>query len=368
MSNKTDIQNKLVDFNVVTSPTQIAISEPKDHGKLTVVIPGDDKNAIYVGDSHIASGYGFDAPSTKYDIIDLLQNPNVQSLIRGEYTVNPDTGGNQNQGGDQTVVIPNSSVTFNNATLSFGNGVLSASTWITVSNVEIVLSNGDRLYVDNEYEYSMLSNPLRITRINFYYDIKSEANTTILKYFVDFSLKELSNGITLSGGTDYTFTSTGVKTYASITTNITLPRESNQLTYEHPVNLIINDGTRTTFIHICTIKYKYPVFATAEPSLSNIDINDTSDLRIGYYDEIHGVDLTIPNATDEAYNYIWVPSILSDKKFAIIYKPSSVGCNFKLDGRAIRIEEVLSGVSRNESYDRYKSPWAYFGEMIWTIK
>ncbi|MBQ3415530.1 MAG: hypothetical protein IJH39_09355 [Clostridia bacterium] len=368
-----DVRTKLVDYKVYDS-RNAAISQTTEEnsGSLNVIMNADnDDYALYVGDRHIASGYGLSSLGALRSLEEFLKDENIQKLLSGE-TINIDPG-EEEPGSDPTtpvsVEIEDSSVNVNNSTISFVNGKLTAKSWITLYDVEVVLSNGDKLYQGGTYEYSALDN-LSISKINFWYDIKNpELNT--LKWLINFDL----NGITstdvqgiFSIGTQFTVNADGTKRYIPLNVNTALNKE-NSIEYEYPINLIITDGASSfTFLHICTIKYKYPVFISTSESLSDISLNDTSDTRWGYYDTKHELSLSIPNVTDETYVYVWVPILLTEKGFRIIYEQSNVACSFEMNLRNIIISNQVSGTSSTAAYNRYRSPWRYSGNMTWIIK
>lgn len=355
--NATDVRNKKVDYKVYSSRNDAIVQTTEENsGYLNVIMnPDIDDYALYIGDAHIASGYGLSSPEAVRSLEEFLNNENIKKLLQEIDSHNEDPTHTD----PSDVEIEDSFVNVNNSTISFTNGKLDAKSWINIYNITLVLSNGETLYKDKEYVFDVTNNDIYVRQIIIDYDIK-DSSINSLKWKLDFSTEGLpqnsvDRAALLSGGTSFDVTADGTrKRNETITCNSLLPK-NNSLVYKHPINLIIkNDTNEYEFIKICDIEYKYKIYLT-------IDTDPiTNNTNYALYDSVNGCELSI-NLDHKSYLYVWVPSVLSDTNFSCIYKDSSIACKFESDSKALMI-------GNNISYDRYKSPWQYFGNMTWIIK
>jgi hypothetical protein len=157
MSTVSDIKNKKVDYQVIDSSNNINIIEEEDHGKLSIIIPGDDNNSIYIGDTHIASGYGFENIETKRSVEELLANENIKKLLSSDLAINDEIDDTPTD----EIEIEDSSIYYDNDLIKFESGKLGGETWIRLYNIKLGYRINNEstqwLYDGNSTDISILS-------------------------------------------------------------------------------------------------------------------------------------------------------------------------------------------------------------------
>lgn len=355
---------KKVDFYVYDNPSSAinSIDKDEDYGKLNVIENEDtpELNSLYLGDKHIASGYGFDDKSTKKAVVELLANPNIKQLLANTLVTDDEPEEEQ----EIEVVYPSSSIYVNNTEISFTGGQLHAESFINVYNIELKLNDDNILREGNVYQYDMIEDAKKIINIDFDYDVKS--SNPRLYYMIDFERDGASADMTLTGEDISELNSDGKRHHCSLNVDIDLPKDTGKLIYEFPINIIFTNLETYTFIKICKVKYAYSVYVSSVENITDIS-TDGNDKRYALYDDLHGAEVTLPNG-EQTYNYIFVPTLLTTNGFSIIYKKSSVACPFRLKAESLRYDSIKSGATSDIYYDKYCSPWQYEGEMTWIIK
>jgi hypothetical protein len=372
MSTRNDIQNKKVDFKV-REDANIIISNDEDHGIINAVIyepESGNSNALYVGNTPIASGYGFDNIATKQAVEELISNPKLQDLLKN--TIDDGTEEEPVEEG----TYKESFVDVNNIMIGINSeGELVAESFIDVYNIEITLDKLDEsnhniiLRESNVYEFSTLED-INIIRIDFDYNIKS---SSLITYKLNFTLDGPSKDMSLISTSDETNAKTAGslelngdgKNHHYILDTLSIPfiKNSNKLINEFPINIIFtnaeNQGLQNPkylFKNICKVKIIYPIFISSANTFNRSFSN-------ALYDNLHGTELTVTQITGENdhYDYVYVPHILSENGFSIIFKKSNIACDFLLDQSLIR-------VNTEYYYDKYKSLYPYTGDTTWIIK
>ena len=366
MSKVTDITGKIIDYRVKSSVGNLVTTD-QDMGVITAVITekNDEANSLYVGDVHIAGGYGFDSLKDKKEVEDLLASKALRDLLDGNSNYVPPVEEKPETGGDMVYI--NSAVNVHDTTIAMVNGELRADSWADISHVKFYLNNGDILYGGNNYQYKITDN-IRITNIEFDYSI-SQYNPMKDKIYYTLNNDEaFSSSINLTGVEAITIIPDGITHGHTLYVNYTVPKSINYIDNKITYNIVFTDEGKTKYYYekVCTIEFLFPMFISMTTDLSDIAL-DGKDPRCVYYEQGKELRLTLPNTNDPTYNYIWVPTIFASKSFSTIYANSNINVMVKLDKGAIRMDTVITGFP-NIEYNRYKTPYQYKGVVSWIIK
>lgn len=361
MSKVSEITGKVVDYKVKDSPLNL-IANKDEMGVITAVVTESESeaNALYVGDVHIASGYGFDNSADKSAVEELLSNPKIKELLDGLDSNNTDE--EEPEEPEESNLI-DSEITVHDAKISIKNGELKAESWVKISDLAFKLNTGEILYGKKPYQFKITDTNKTIINIQFNYSItRLGAEQNKLYYKVDYSENEFIPSFNLMNTTEFEINPDGKTHNASLTVNIPLQRNPDSLDNKYPINFVITNEAKDKFYfeNICTVEYLFPVFLTSTTSnITDIDLG-SDDSRCGYYEPGKEIKLSLPTINESTYNYIWVPSILSTKGFIIVYTDSNIAVEWKMNKTAISYNDI--------SYDRYISPWKYIGKISWIIK
>ena len=364
MSKVSEITGKIVDYKVKESPLNL-ISSDKENGVITAVVTESEEepNSLYIGNEHIASGYGFDNLADKAAVEELLSNKKIQDLLKGDNTheiIDPEPS--------EDPEYINSAITVHDSVISMINGELHADSWVRISDVAIRLSNGDYLYGGQNYQYYITDQDIYIEKIQFNYTISKESSTdNKLFYKLDYSTNQFVSPFNFIDTTEFNITPDGKQHSCEIQINTVLTKNYDSLDNKYPINLVITNENKTKrlFENICTIEFLFPVFLSSTTSLDDIKLHN--DERCNYYKDSKETEISLPLINESTFNYIWVPTILTAKGFSIIYKDSNLKVSWKLNKTAIRLDTAVD-TDAQISYDRYISPWKYIGKISWIIK
>lgn len=388
MSKLYEIKGKKVDYKVLSSNDEAAnsINSSEDHGKINVVIDDNSEDvvtALYVGNQHIADGYGFNSIEEINKAKQIINHPAIEKLLNNaaESEIIED---------EDRIKVEESSVSFNNITLSINDeGHLEADSFIDIYNVELTLSNNSKIYEgDNEYSFSMMDSSLYINAIDFDYNVKTH---NVISYKLDFTLEGATNDMALNDGTILNdLTNDGKNHHYKITgLNIEIPKDMGNINNTYPINIIFTDADTTGIINkmyifkrICKVTFDYPIFISNvdvfqngyteydgytnnEITLYNLNTSESATLYSDMFDKVHGTELSLSNTLEleENYTYIFLPNIIQNPTF--IYKKSNIACDFiKKTGSG---RNIIGG-DDNSHYDVYCSPHKYIGGLTWIIK
>ena len=398
MSKLYEIKGKKVDYKVLSSNDEAAnsINSGEDHGKINVVIDDNSEDvvtALYVGNQHIADGYGFNSIEEINKAKQIINHPAIEKLLNkaAEDTEIED---------EERIKVEESSVSFKNITLSINDeGHLEAETFIDIYNVELTLSDNTKIYEGDNKHITMFDD-LSIIKIDFDYDLISDKN-------ISYKLEFISNGTTIDSTNFETITDLlnttietqiddspetielipGLSHHVSLNVSKELIKDIEHLNYL--IRIILTDSylgntsdPRYIIKNICNVYIEYPIFISNvdvfqngyteyngytnnEITLYNINTDETVNLNSDIYDKLHGTELSLSNslALEENYTYIFLPEIIKNPTF--IYKKSNIACDFiKKTGSG---RNIIGG-DDNSHYDVYCSPHKYIGGLTWIIK
>lgn len=361
MSNKSqEIKGKLVDYQVVDSPNNI---NTENLGQINVVVTDDDNNSLYVGDTHIASGYGLRNEYTKNAVEELIANPNIKKLIEGNLIVNPEQNQNESEEG---TTLEDSSIYYHNDKLMITNGILLGEHWIDIKDAYVGIekelggvTTSEVIKFNDIYEVSMLAK-VTIKYINLKYTALFSTVSPYYKVFFDdtqdFNRSQL---------TAFEITCDGKEHGLTIPVDIEVVKDLNSIISLVPVKIFLTDYDKTyiTNLKICDIKFKYPIFCDSGESfnINNYTFDFTTD---NLYDE-NGVELTTGETNNIRKHYFIVPYILSNPQF--ILKSSNISCKFINILSSYNLYDVdvnYNGIL----YKVYESPKYYTSNLTWIIK
>lgn len=382
-SKPTNIKGKEVDFKVVNSSNDL---NDNDHGRLGIVIRDNDYNSVYVGNTHIASGYGFDSLSKKESVEDLIANENIQKVARGEF--NPGNNQQPSEGSEVEIetTIEDSFIYYNGEKIKIEDGKLGKElykpnhTWIEISNVKIKAHIESKVSIKSydvvlnslDYKECSIFDEITIKEVEFDYIINSgigvgtinEIYYTIHENEVDKNYKYQINALTkiLESG-DYDYNAKGNIKIEDV--NKTITNNSDLKT----INLYFSDLNRNNIIYIpiCNFKFTYPIFGASSDDESFISIfsnpltYDSDFFEYGVEpNENNEYLIKVGNNNNHVFHYILIPNKYSEDNISIILKSSNIGCDFES-------KEIYS-IDNNIYYKIYKSPRSYKGQLYWVVK
>lgn len=381
MGRVQDIKGKIVDYQVTDSANNLNIGTDEELGKLTAVIRESETepNSLYVGDVHIASGYGFDNLETLAAVENLLKDKRLRDILDG----NTDTEPQESTTPDVTPTIPENFTVnvggthVHNDYISVSSGEFKIDTWLTVSDIKMGITVNTLTAVEikdgGTYVASMLDD-IKIKSISFNYDLKKqEGGMYDVHYRFEFGnnyLLSITNTPTIS------LNASGQKKSIAITNiNESIVQDITEWNTEKNVTLIIGDEGNTSIINLGKIIFKYPVFGTTGISLN--DIHNYDDSRVALYTIGEGAKVELPPSTNDTFNYIWIPSVIATSsydKIQFIFNESNIGCYFNpANGTSsIIVNRIFTptGTSQQILYNMCRSPKQYKAgkKMIWLVK
>lgn len=392
MSIKSDkIKGKLVDYQVVDSVNNI---DNENQGQINVIVKDNDDNGIYVGDNHIASGYGFKSESQRVAIEELFSNENFKKLLNGtlfnnQQNQSSDKEENNDEETDENVyetLLDNlhtgSEINFHGDILSLYNGILYGKHWIDIikDNIEINITeilNGDStsytLHLNDIFETSMFSN-IYIDKLSIKYSVLDPSISLYYKLYYEYTdsfdspefnrsnLIQIENINTFGEIRNLTLTLRDDTYFRKI------KKETSSIISITPVYLYITDYNQThyTSIKLFDIKYKYPIYEASSSEVFNV--NEYNFLNTNNYKlyEENGCEINInTDANEPSKNYFIVPTVLKNPQF--IFKNSNINCNFKFKENYSLSNKGL-GDEYNVVYKVYESPKKYSSDMTWIVK
>lgn len=366
MSTVNQIKNKKVDYQILNTVPQISTEE--DHGKLSAVIFSDDSTAIYVGDTPIASGYGFKNEATKKAVEELISNENIKKLLSSDLNINDDVVPIPDQG---ETVLEDSSITLrNNDTISIENGVLKSKSWLNIIDIKVGYKIDDETnYIYNQkcVDVSMLKNVI-IDSLKFSFTISFDMISLKYAFIFDDTIYDDSklpaaqtmNNLSLDGN----IFDGKVHSMSLENLNISLNKDITKLNSEIPINIYFCDADKKyqTKINIGTLIFKYPIFTSFGEDfiISDYDFSNQDNL----YDIEKGCNVNISTENENCKHYILVPIQLSNPVF--ILRKSNIGCEFNIKVSNYNLnnsDHNLQGI-----YNVYESPQEYNTSIDWIVK
>lgn len=383
MGRVQDIKGKIVDYQVTDSANNLNIGTDEELGKMTAVIRESDTepNSLYVGDVHIASGYGFDNLETLTAVENLLKNTKLRDILDGK----TESETTPSQPDSTPIVNPSENAAVNvngtymhNDSIAIVSGEFLIDTWLTLSDLKLIITvNGIKnieILNGETYVASMLDN-IKIKSLSFKYNIKKKTDNE--KYELHYRIEfDDDYSLSMSNTETIELNSTGqTKQSPTITIGDAVIQDISDWNTEKTITLVIGDETNVSHVTFGKIIFKYPVFASITTSLGSISNYD--DSRVALYTIGEGAKLEIPSPTNDSYNYIWVPSAIATNKYdriQFIFNESNIGCYFNpANGTSsinINSEFVGTGTSQQILYNMYRSPKQYKAgkKMIWVVK
>lgn len=373
MSTVNEIKNKKVDYQVVTSATDIIISAEEDHGKLSVVVDENNNkdNAIYVGDTHLASGYGFDNIETKRSVEELIANENIRKLLSSDLNINTDTVPSSDNSESGALVNSDPITIKNDDIIYIEDGVLKSTSWLNITDIVIgyKVDGGEvrSITPKDNVDISMLSTVV-IDSVRFSFTISFDYISIRYGFIFDNSIYDDTllptfqsmNPLTIDGshfdGKTHSMTLSNL--------NITVPKDINNIELFVPLNMYFCDEDKKyqTKINIGTINFKYPIFKSSGNTfdISDIDFSASEDL----YTEDRGCIINVGSTGEDSKHYIVVPHLLNNPSFVL--KSSDIGCTFTKISNNYNINN--SDPNLNGYYDVYESPREYNTIITWIVK
>ena len=354
MSKKFDIEGKKVDFYVYDNHAAVinSVVEEEDHGKLNIVVNevNPNNNAIYVGNEHIASGYGFDNVQTVEEVEEFLSSDVVQKIINNDFNVVNQISYEVTYTGEGSTALVDSSINYHNETINIENGKLSGKTSIVLYDTSFIkLSNGETINAGKTYNTTLDANDLSIDSIKLDYDIlDSENPEKELQYKFKINDEEKSYH-------SFNVTADGIKN------SVVLPLDAEDKvinkkddSLENVINYYIlvkdNDGLFEKKYKIFTIVYRYKIYgSTTIDNPASAVVYNTSNENI----------ININSSTD-TFSYIWVPAkVAAEGSLPIVLKKSDIA------GEFIYVDDKQLG---DIDYRIYKSPQMYRTNTSWVVK
>ena len=363
MSKVNDIKSKKVDFYVYDNVASVinSISDEEDHGKMNIVIDDSDNNdnALYIGDTHIASGYGFENISTLNEVKEFISSEAAQKLINNDFELVQNITYNvTNESNSTSTNITDSSTRVHFTEILMNNGSISSKSAIDIYTTStIMLSNGLEVPIGATYNSYVDSDDVNISYIKLNYDISYIEATKRLPYNILVKTNSNNASIKYSGelsleadGHEHTIFITPDNTYK------TLVKENSLI--ENTVNYYIDFSDselniESIKIRLFTIIYRYKIYASTTDDESSLF---TANVYIPEKE-----NLLYINTNSSIYNYIWLPEKLTTaSKYSIIFKDSNIGVSFTCDGTSTQYNNV--------NYRIYKSPQQYNTNTTWIVK
>ena len=357
MSRVNEIKEKKVDFYVYPNAANVlsSVDDDDDHGKLNIVVDeNSNENSLYVGDTHIASGWGFNNLSTVKELEEFISSENIKKLASNDFTINQYI---TYESSYQTTVTPspsiqNTSTYFHNEEIAIKDGSLSGKTNLRISDASIIFTNGQTIKLGDVLEVVFDESTLTIKNLQLKYDMLdfniSESSTPIKYSIYQNDIKTVANStfdVILSGKTE--------------TVNLKLSNEASKINKiytdkENKIDYYIEVNNIKT--KLFTVIYRYKIYISSTEPLQDVEPN----INTVYY-EAKDNELSI-NYTDDngRFTYVILPGqIFPTSDISVILKKSSIATPFTLYSTM-----TISGIT----YNIYKSRQKYNHGRTWIIK
>ena len=358
MSKKFDIEGKKVDFYVYDNHAAVinSVVEEEDHGKLNIVVDeiNPSNNAIYVGNEHIASGYGFDNVQTVEEVEEFLSSDVVQKIINNDFNVVNQITYEVTYTGEGSTALVDSSIIYHNEEIRFENGKLGGKTSIVLYDTSFIkLSNGEIINAGKTHPTTLDANELSIESIKLDYDILDTENPEKelqYKFKIEINGEEEEKSYH-----SFTVTADGIKK------SVILPLDAEDKVIikkddalENVVNYYIivkdNDDLFEKKYKLFTIVYRYKIYGstTTDTPASAVIYNKSNENIIKI------------NSSTDTFSYIWVPSkVTAEGSLPVVLKKSDIA------GEFIYVDDKQLG---DIDYRIYKSPQMYRTNTSWVVK
>ena len=365
MSTVNEIRQKKVDFYIYSNINDVlnSVNTEQDHGKLNVVVDDNnvDNNALYVGDTHIASGWGFSTISTLREVEELISNENIQKVIADDfsiiqnitYNITADT--TSTGGGSAISEVP---LYINGNKIYVENGLLKGESFINIYNTSTI--NGFYLgeiinhNIENEFTIHNISLDYDILDTNntLFYNIKYKKNTDeVFTPVLD------SQTVTVEAdGIKHTRLPLNLNQTVDINSIINENGSLGKYTLDFFIEFFNNDdeNPKTCMFKLCTVNInKCNVYITANENERGTNKKELEKDKTA--------ELSITLGSD-SYVYVWLPTTFTnDTTYPVIYKKSDIAGLFSNSGLGTKVYD-------NITYKIYKSPQQYIGGTTWLIK
>lgn len=357
MSRVNEIKEKKVDFYVYPNAANVlsSVVDDEDHGKLNIVVDeNSNENSLYIGDTHIASGWGFNNLSTVKELEEFISSENVKKLVSNDFTINQYI---TYEASAQPTVTPsaniqNTSTYFHNEEIVVKDGSLSGKTNLRISDASIIFTTGQNIKMGDVVELVFDESTLTIRNLQLKYDML-DFNVSEGSAPVNYSIYQNETKI----GASSTFNAT--LSGKTETVNLTLTDEASKINKiytgkENKIDYYIEVNNIKTKLFSVIYRYKIYISSTeptqgVEPSINNV-----------YY-EAKDNELSI-NYTDNngRFTYVILPGLLfSMSDISVILKKSSIAAPFTFYRTM-----TISGIT----YNIYKSRQKYNHGRTWIIK
>lgn len=378
------IVNKKIEHHVKDSSVN-TISLGNEMGNINILIEQsqDDVlkrvNSLYVGNEHIASGYGFNK-TTKDSILKLIGNENIQKVIKGDaYREENESTNSSDNNSSADIQYEPSEIFVNGDKIKLNeNNELeyypdSKADLITLFNIEIKYKI--RNYLNQEFTYTIKdkytitcssTDKLFIEYIKFDFIAKRDikyisVNQNQLNY--EKRVKE-NNGNNLIKFKNEIYIPDTENLDGQISLN---NRQSCKIIFADLLEIdntsevldiyFANNGTgqNIDFIYkdICNINFQYEIFGSTneEPILTN---------KAKKYND-NEYRLSTINTNDSFNYYIFIPDKYG-KNISFILESSNIAVNFIEEDNTIEINDII--------YNVWKSNWEYRfnAQNNWIIK
>jgi len=369
-----NIKDKKIEHHVKDSSIS-TISLGNEMGNINILIEQsqDDKlkrvNSLYVGNEHIASGYGFNE-STKNSILELIGNENIQKVIKGDaYREENEQSNHSDNNSSADIQYEPSEIFINGDKIKLNeNNELeyypdSKADLITLFNIEIKYKQYN--YLNQEYTYIIKNQDINCSSLDKIY-------IEYIKF--DFIAKREISYIAIAPN-NIKDTNTLIK----FNNEIYVPEDENATSQiilnQHQSCKIIfsdlyeinnttellsiyfankyNDATDYIYKNICNINFQYEIFGstTIDPILTNTakKYND-NEYRLNTIN------------TSDAFNYyIFIPHKYGEK-ISFILESSNIAANFIEEDNSIEINDIVYNIWKSNR--KYK----FNGQNNWIIK
>lgn len=354
MSKKFDIEGKKVDFYVYDNHSAVinSVVEEEDHGKLNIVVDevNSTNNAIYVGNEHIASGYGFDDVQTIKEVEEFLNSDVVQKIINNDFNTVFNEISYVTYTGEGATALDDSSINYHIENIKFENGKLGGKTAIVLYDTsKIKLSNGEFIQAGKTYNTTLDANDLSIESIQLDYDILDTENPE-----KELQYKFIINGVEKNYHS-FTVTADGLKNSVILPLDaeekqIIKKDEAIENVVNYYISLTDNDLFDKKIYKIFTIVYRYKIYSSTTL--------DNPASSVIYYTSNENIINT--NTSTDTFSYIWVPAnVTSEGSLPVVLKKSDIA------GEFIYVDDKQLG---DYDYRIYKSPQMYRTNTSWVVK
>ena len=360
MSKLNEIKNKNVDFYVYGDSDSVknSVIESADHGKINIVVDDSEEtnNALYVGNSHIASGYGFEKLSDLKAIEEFLGSENIKKLVENDFQIVQNiTYQITNEAGDP-VTTESSYMYLHGDKIVISNDGLKGKSKIEIYDELSYIKLSDDENVEIKFGEScdkiLNDDTISISEIMLFYDIVDSENPQKTLQYSIYANDELK----YSG--EIELTADGKQNSISIPIDDSFKTiDKNDSEIENVINYCImftdeDAEVRPVLYKMFTVVYRYRIFA----SISTDEPSSSCDF---YKDKDNTIEIT-NTSTEPNYRYIWLPeSIVTEQTYPIIFKKSNIAAEFQFE-----IVQTYDSIG----YRLYKSPQRYDTNTSWIVK